>query len=97
MASLAYWGWRAGEALPLRLVLAIGVPLALVVAWSMVVAPGADNPIPQTGRMLIGTALLLLAAGALAVAGQPRKLAVIFALLIVVNPVLLLIAGSTEA
>ena len=96
VASLAYWGWRTGDTLPLRLVLAIGVPLALVIAWSMVVAPGADNPIPQTARMLIGTALLLVAAGALAVAGQPQ-LAVILALLIVVNQVLLLVPGGTEA
>jgi hypothetical protein len=96
VAALAYWGWRTGDTLPFRLVLAIGVPLALVIAWTLIVAPGADNPLPQTARMLVGTALLLVAAGALVAAGQPQ-LAVIFALLIVVNQVLLLVPGGTEA
>jgi hypothetical protein len=95
VAALAYRGWRTGESFPLRLVRAIGGPLALVVAWSLVVAPGAANPIPQTARMLVGTALLLVAAGALAVAGQPQ-LAAVFAVLVVVNQVLLLVPGSME-
>lgn len=95
VAALAYWGWRTGEALPLRLVLAIGAPLVLVVVWGLVVAPGADNPIPQTARMLLGTALLLVTAGALLAAGQPQ-LAAVLALLVVINQVLLLVPGGTE-
>ena len=53
------------------------------------------------GRMATLRAMAALnlgpvAAGALAVAGQPQ-LAVIFALLVVVNQVLLLVPGATEA
>jgi hypothetical protein len=96
VVSLAYWGWRTGETLPLRLVLAIGVPLALAVAWSLIVAPGDANAIPQTARTLLGTAFLLVSATALAVAGQPQ-LAAILALLIDVNQVVPLVPGGTEA
>ena len=96
LVSLAYLGWRSGGALPIRLVLAIGLPLGLVVAWGLVVAPGAHNPIPQTARTMVGTALLLAAAVVLAAAGQPQ-LAVIFAMLVVVNQVLLYVLRDTEA
>lgn len=60
-------------------------PLFLIVVWAVVVAPGAENPLPQTLRMLIGRGLLL-AAVALAAAGQMR--AAVVAAVIVLNTVL---------
>ena len=95
LAALAYWGWQAADSLPLRLVYAVLAPLALAVVWALVVAPGADNPIPQQTRMLIGTLLLLVAAGALAAAGVPA-LAGALAVLVVVNQALLMIKRTED-
>lgn len=55
----------------LRVVLAICLPLALIVVWGLVVAPKADNTLPQRTRQLIGSALLVGVAVALALAGHP--------------------------
>ena len=90
ICALAYWGWSTGAALPIRIALAVGAPLALIVVWALVVAPGADNPLPRDVRMLLGTGLLLVAAGALATAGRPA-LAGIFAVVVVANQVLLFV------
>lgn len=92
VGALAYWGWQAADGFPVRLVLAVVAGGALVVAWALVVAPKASNPIPQDVRMLIGTGLLLLAAGALAVSGQPGA-AIGLAVLVVVNQVLVFVLG----
>ena len=76
------------NAVPARAVLGLGAAIALVVVWALVVAPKADNPIPQDVRILIGSALLLVAAGALALAGHPQA-AGLFAVAIIVNTILL--------
>jgi hypothetical protein len=62
-------------------------------SWAFVVAPGASNPIQPTVRMLIGSVLLLLTAAGLYVAGQ-RTPAIAFAVLIVVNTLIALVAGG---
>jgi len=60
--------------------------------WALVVAPKASNAIPQDVRMLIGTGLLLVAAAALAVAGNPVA-GLVLGILVVVNQVLVLVLG----
>lgn len=65
-------------------------PLSLIVVWAFVVAPGADNPLSPTTRMLIGRVLLLVAAAALAAAGRPRWGAVVAAV-IVLNTISMLV------
>jgi Protein of unknown function (DUF2568) len=93
IAALATWGWSAADSLPARLLLAAGTPALLITAWALVIAPGATNPIPQVPRMLLGSGLLLLAAGALALAGHPG-IAAVFAALVVANTALLLVLGG---
>jgi Protein of unknown function (DUF2568) len=95
IGALAYWGWHVSDSLPVRVVVTIVAAGTLVVAWALVVAPKASNPIPQDVRMLIGTALLLVAAGALAITGQQR-LALVLAGLVIVNQVLLLVLEGGE-
>lgn len=89
IASLGYWGWRLPTITVAKVAFAVAAPLLLIVVWALVVAPGAENPLPQTVRMLIGSALLLLAAASLASAGQVR-VAVVVAMVIVLNSVLML-------
>ena len=70
IAALAYAGFQV--ATPLRAITGIGAALAFIVVWWLIVAPNTANGLSQPQKDLIGTALLLVAAGALAIAGQPR-------------------------
>jgi hypothetical protein len=89
IASLAYWGFRLPSSNPAKVIVAIAAPLLLIAVWAFVVAPGADNPLSPTTRMLIGSLLLLLAAAALTAAGQPKPGAIV-AIVIVINTISML-------
>lgn len=90
IAGLAIWGWSAGGDGPLKFILAVGAPLVLIVIWALLIAPNSNSPLPPTPRMLVGSGLLLIAAGALWVAGHP-EVAALFAVLDVVNTVVYLV------
>lgn len=90
IAALAVWGWTAGGDGPFQLVLAVGAPLVLIIIWAFLIAPNSDSPLPATPRMLVGSGLLLVAAGALWVAGS-REIAAVFALVNVINTVIFLV------
>jgi hypothetical protein len=62
------------------------------VVWAFVVAPKADNPLSQQVRDIIGTVLLLVVAGGLASAGRP-SLAVVFAVVIVIDWLAIVVIG----
>lgn len=86
IAALALWGWEVGSPGPLRFVFAVVAPLALIVIWALLVAPKANSPLDPSVRVIVGSGLLLLAAGVLWLAGQPAA-ALLFAVLIVANTV----------
>jgi hypothetical protein len=90
IAALAIWGWTAGGTGPLRFLLAIAAPLALILVWAFLIAPKADSPLAPTPRMIVGSVLLLVAAAALAAAGHPGP-ALVFGVLVVVNTGLALV------
>ncbi len=93
IAALAYWGYTAVESAPLQIALAVIGPAVLISVWGRVVAPRAQNQIGQALRVRIGSGILLVAALALGLAGQPT-LALAFAALVVINDLLLLILGG---
>jgi hypothetical protein len=84
IVAVAFWGWQTGPDGIGRIALAVGAAVALIVVWGFVVAPKADNPLRQQARDIIGTVVLLVAAAGLAAAGQPQ-LALVFAVVIVVD------------
>jgi len=90
VAALAVWGWVVGGSGLLRYVLAIGAPLILIVIWAVFIAPNADSPLAPTLRELVGSALLLAAALLLWLVGF-RIAAIVFAVLIVINTILMLV------
>jgi hypothetical protein len=92
VGALGYWGWQATDAFPQRLLVAVFAGGSLVVVWALVVSPKASNTIPQDVRMFIGTGLLLVAAAALAVAGEPVA-GLALGILVVVNQGLVLVLG----
>jgi hypothetical protein len=87
IVAAGWWGFHASDHPILRWVLGIAVPLALILVWAFVVAPKADNPIDPIVRMLIGSAVLLIAAMGL-YATEQRTPALAFAGLIVLNTLL---------
>jgi hypothetical protein len=93
MAAAAYWGYQVGgHGLP-GIALAVAAVAVFVVGWAMFIAPRADSPIPADVRPFVGSAVLLVAAGGLAVAGQP-VLGAALAVAIVVNTILMLLLGG---
>ena len=93
VAAIGYAGFQLAAPMPIRIVAGIGAAIALIATWAVVVAPNAANGLTQPQKDLIGTAVLLLAAGALAIAGQMQP-AIAFALLIVANAALLFVFGQ---
>lgn len=94
IGAVGYWGFQAVHDSFGRIALGIGVAIAFIVVWGLMIAPNATNPLTQPQRDLIGTGLLLLAAGALAVAGQPG-LAVAFAAVVVIDWLILIVIGPS--
>ncbi len=93
IAAVGYAGFQVAGPLPLRAAAGIGGAMILVVTWAAVVAPNTANGLTQTQKDIVGTGLLLLAAFALATAGQVR-LAVAFAIMVAANTALLLAFGQ---
>ena len=91
LAALGLSGFQLFDG-PARWAAAVAAPAALALVWMLVIAPKASNGLPSSVRELIGSALLLAAAGVLALAGQPR-VALVFAALVVANTVLLTVLG----
>ncbi len=97
VAALAYSGLQLPGSIPLRIAAAVAAPLVFVVVWARAVAPRAANGLSQPRKDLIGTALLLAAAAALAMAGQPM-LGIGFAVLVVLNAIgLFALRGQADA
>jgi hypothetical protein len=87
VVAVAYVAYQAGDG-PMRWALAIGAPAVIIGLWAFVIAPGASNPIPAGTRVVLGSVVLLMAAGALYLAGLQLPAAV-FAGLIAINTLLL--------
>jgi Protein of unknown function (DUF2568) len=88
--AVGYIGLRLPVPMPLPAIAGIGAAAALIALWAVVVAPTARNGLTQAQKDVIGTAILLVVAGALAVAGQPT-LAGVFAAIVVLNAALLFV------
>lgn len=70
LAALAFWGFGAGDGI-WALVAGLGAPLLAAVVWGAFVAPRARWPVPAPVRVAIELVLFVVAAAALAAAGQP--------------------------
>jgi hypothetical protein len=88
LGAVGFWGFQLDRGAAAKWIVGIGAPLLVVIVWSLFIAPGSDNALPQTTRMWIGTAVLAACAAALMAARQPL-LAGVFAAAIVANAVLM--------
>ena len=50
LGIFAWWGWRTGSGTPVKLLLAIGIPILAAVVWGLFAAPTANygNPVVTT-------------------------------------------------
>ncbi len=88
LAALAYWGATTRFHLAWRILLAITVPLTAAVVWGLIVAPGASLQVGFVARF--GVELLVFAAAIAALVARHRLvLALILALLYIINRVLM--------
>lgn len=89
---VGYSAYQLAADSPARIVFTVGAPLLLIVFWGLVVAPKAANDIPLEMRFLIGAGTMLLAAVAVAAAGQPT-LGLVFGAVVTINTILLFVLG----
>ncbi len=69
VAAFSFWGFKFSA--PWNYIVGIGVPAAVVVLWSLFLAPRASHRIPLPVIPQVSLLIFLLAAVALAVAGLP--------------------------
>jgi Protein of unknown function (DUF2568) len=90
LAALAYWGATAKAHIAARIALAIAVPLAAAVAWALIVAPNTPRQAGPIARIGVEVLVFVTAIAGLA-ARQRFVLALIFAVLYIINRTLMII------
>lgn len=90
LASLGYWGFYGDKSLLAKWILGMGAPLLTAIVWGLFLAPRAVYRLNSLAGNLLSLILFLAAAAALFCTQHP-KLAIVFALLAVVNRALILI------
>jgi Protein of unknown function (DUF2568) len=86
LAALGYWGVRVGGGPVTKVALGLGGPLLAAILWGLFAAPRAPVSVPLVG---LGVQLLVFGSAALALyATGHRFLAIAFAILVVVNSLL---------
>lgn len=88
LVAYGYWGIQTGKDMFFKLLLGIGAPALFVVIWSMFGSPKATFPLNGTLHFMLEFVIFSLAVIALYATGR-TQLAIIFAILIIINEILL--------
>jgi len=83
LGIFAWWGWEVDGRTPVRLLLAIGLPVVTAVVWGLFAAPTAKRGTPVV-RTIVKVLVFGLAGAALWSLGHP-VLAVGFVVLVAAN------------
>ena len=90
LAAVGYWGFKTQSSLTMKIILGIGLPLLLIVLWSLFVAPRAVYPLQGISHVVLS--LILLGSGAVALfASGQATLAWVYVIVLIVNQVLLVV------
>ena len=92
---VAFWAYNASTDGLLRIVFAAVAVLAFVGVWGVFLSPRSTSGLSRAQKNVLGTVVLLVAAGLLAVAGQPA-VAFAFAVVVVINMVLLFVLDDAS-
>ena len=93
---VGYWGFTASDHAVVRVLLGVGAVVVFIVIWGLFLAPTASSGLSKVQKDILGTIVLLIAAGAFAAAGQPTA-ALVFAAVVIVNAALLFVFGDAAA
>jgi hypothetical protein len=88
LVALGYWGFTTGSAAITKVALGIGVPLVAAVVWGVFVAPRAPVALPGFVVLLLQVLVVGPAAAGLVATGH-RALALAFAVVVVINAILM--------
>ena len=95
LAAFGYWGYQVDQGQAVKVALAVGLPLLGALVWGLGASPKAPL-VAGPSRWITQTVVFVAAVVALAAAGQ-TTLAVIFAVVIALNAVLLRSGGIRNA
>ena len=87
VASLGYWGASVNSSVALRALLAVATPLAVIVAWSRLLAPRAPERLTGPAALTVELSIFSCATWALTSSGT-GLVAVVYASVAVVNSLL---------
>lgn len=90
LASFGYWGFYGDKSVLTKWVLGLGLPLIVAVVWGILLAPQAAYRLNMTSGAMLSLILFLLAATAL-FQTQHHTLAIIFAVLAIINQAFMVI------
>jgi hypothetical protein len=93
LAAYAYWGFQAGHITITKILLGVGVPLLVAVVWGFLMAPRSSMRLRGAAYLALKIILFGLAIAALFVLGN-RVLGIVFAVVFVINTVLLYVWPS---
>jgi Protein of unknown function (DUF2568) len=93
LAALGFWGFHTGTRRLAQVALLVGTPLLATVVWGIFVAPASPRDLPDPWRLLVELVVFGAAAAGLLAAGRPA-VGVVFALLAVLNALLLRVWGQ---
>ncbi|WP_433287045.1 YrdB family protein [Pseudonocardia sp. CA-142604] len=93
LGIFAFWGWRFGSSTPVRLLLAVGLPVLPAVIWGLFAAPTANHGGPVVAA-IVKIAVFGLAGLALWNLDH-RVLGMLFVLVVAAN-LLIIRAGGLE-
>jgi hypothetical protein len=93
LGALGYWGFKTGNAIITKIVLGVGAPLVAAVVWGVFVSPQAPVQLPGLLVLVLQVLVFGSAAAALVATGH-RTLALVFAVIVVINAVLMYVWGQ---
>ena len=93
LIALGYWGFATGSGAIAKVALGIGVPLVVAIVWGVFVAPRAPVDLPGFLVLILQVLVFGSAAAGIAATGH-RTLALAFAVVVVINAVLMYAWGQ---
>jgi len=88
LTAFGYWGIQSGKSMFFKFLLGIGAPVLFVVIWGMFGSPKAIFPLSGFWHFTFEFVIFSLAVIALYATGK-TQLATVFAILIIINQILL--------
>jgi hypothetical protein len=88
LVALGYWGFTTGSGALAKIALGIGTLLVAAVVWGVFVAPRAPVELPGVVVLLLQVLAFRSAAAGLVATGH-RTLALVFAVVVVINAILM--------